>query len=146
MRLLLLLSGILLLSNSAFSQTSNIGITIKGISEIKGNLKVGLFADEVNFKKKANPVDSIIIEIKSLSESVKIQNVNNGGYAIAVYHDENEDGVLNTRKLGIPDEGVGISNIDVFRKKPAKYKEAAFSLESDTTIVIFLFYNPKNTK
>ena len=146
MRLSLLLFGILLLSNPAFSQASIVSITVNGISEVKGKLKVGLFADEVNFKEKTNPVDSIIIEIKSQSESVKIHNVSNGKYAIAAYHDENEDGVLNKRKLGIPEEGVGISNIDVFRKKPAKFKEAAFFLKSDTTIVISLFYNPKKTK
>ena len=146
MRLLLLLSGILLLSNPAFSQTSNIGITIKGIGELKGNLKVGLFADEVNFKQKINPVDSIIIKLTSPSESVRFSSISQGEYAIAAYHDENEDGVLNTRQLGIPEEGVGISNIDVFRKKPAKFKEAVFFLKSDTTIVISLFYNPKKTK
>ncbi len=146
MRLLLLLSGILLLSNPVFSQASNIGITLKGITELKGNLKVGLFADEVNFKQKINPVDSIIIKLTSHTESVSFSGISQGKYAIAAYHDENEDGILNTRQLGIPEEGVGFSNINVFRKKPVKFKEAVFFLESDTTIVISLFYNPKKTK
>ncbi|HEY2111819.1 MAG TPA: DUF2141 domain-containing protein, partial [Dongiaceae bacterium] len=33
-----------------------------------------------------------------------------GAYAVALFHDENADGHLNTSALGIPTEGAGFSN------------------------------------
>lgn len=141
MKKVILVLGTIILSMNLLSQTSDIDITVKGFKELKGDLKIGLFKDEESFKKKLNPVDSLILKISSDSESCKLSNINHAEYAIAVYHDENEDGILNKKQLGIPLEGVGFSNIEIFKKKPPRFTDASFFLSSDTSLVISLFYN-----
>ena len=137
---------IVFLTIQIYPQTSNIAITINGIKEVKGTLKIGLFDDEAGFKAKSNPVDSLILIIHSKTESCTFFDVSHAKYAIAVYHDENEDGILNKRQFGIPEEGVGFSNIRAFKKKPPLFIDAAFFLSSDSSIIIPMFYNKKKVK
>ena len=56
---------IVFLTIQIYPQTSNIAITINGIKDVKGTLKIGHFTDEAGFKAKSNPVDSLILIIQS---------------------------------------------------------------------------------
>jgi uncharacterized protein (DUF2141 family) len=49
-----------------------------------------------------------------------------GTYAIAVYHDENSNGKLDSNFIGIPREGVGFSNNAKGHMGPPKFDAAAF--------------------
>jgi uncharacterized protein (DUF2141 family) len=48
--------------------------------------------------------------------------------AVAVVHDENGNGTLDTSLIGIPREGVGVSNNPAPRRGPPTYAESAFTL------------------
>ncbi len=48
--------------------------------------------------------------------------------AVAVVHDENGNGTLDTNFIGIPREGVGVSNNPAPRRGPPTYAESAFIL------------------
>lgn len=52
--------------------------------------------------------------------------VASGTYAVAVFHDENSNGKLDTNFLGIPREGVGASNDAQGHFGPPKFDAAAF--------------------
>lgn len=49
-----------------------------------------------------------------------------GTYAIAVLHDENDNGQLDTNWLGIPDEGYGASNNKLHRFSAPTFDESRF--------------------
>ncbi|MFO7736328.1 MAG: DUF2141 domain-containing protein [bacterium] len=49
-----------------------------------------------------------------------------GAYAISVWHDENDNGKFDTNFLGIPKEGVGVSNNAKGMMGPPKFKDAKF--------------------
>lgn len=51
-----------------------------------------------------------------------------GEYAVAIVHDENNNGALDTSWLGIPQEGFGVSNNATRRFGAPRYREAKFSL------------------
>ncbi len=58
-----------------------------------------------------------------------------GVYAVAIIHDENGNGALDTNPLGIPTEGVGAStNPRVFGKP--KFDQAQFTLKGNASITI----------
>lgn len=62
-----------------------------------------------------------------------------GTYAIAVFHDENLNGRLDTNFLGIPREGVGASNNAKGHFGPPKFNDASFGYsggDMDLRIVI----------
>lgn len=126
-----------------FTQSSEITIVVKNIKDIKGKLRIGLFSNAENFKLKANPVDSAVIEVTSKTISYTFKHLNNGTYAVAVYHDENGDDILNKRQLGIPIEGIGFSNFQKKQRKPPDFDEVSFELKTNLTLNIPLFYNKK---
>ena len=128
---------------TGFTQPHELTITVNDINEVKGQLRIGLFSNAENFKLKANPVDSAVIEVTSKTISYTFKHLNSGTYAVAVYHDENDDGTLNKRQLGIPVEGFGFSNFQTKQKKPPDFNEVSFELKTDLTLNIPLFYNKK---
>lgn len=122
------------------SQSYELTVHVDNIAEIKGKLRIAVFTEADLFKDKVNPADSAVIDISSY-ETTHTFKLREGIYAIAVYHDENNDSQLNKRSLGIPTEGIGFSNLTSKRKRPPTYEESSFSLSTDTTLHIPLFYN-----
>jgi uncharacterized protein (DUF2141 family) len=53
-------------------------------------------------------------------------DVQPGTYAIAVFHDENSNGKLDSNFIGIPREGTGASNNAKGHMGPPKFDDAAF--------------------
>ena len=49
-----------------------------------------------------------------------------GTYAVSVFHDENSNGKVDTKFMGIPREGVGASNNAKGHLGPPKFDAAAF--------------------
>ena len=139
----LFLGSFLFIQMIGFTQSCELTIVVKDIKDIKGKLRIGLFSNAENFKLKANPVDSAVIEITSKTISYTFKHLNNGTYAVAVYHDENGDDILNKRQLGIPVEGIGFSNFQTKQRKPPDFNEVSFDLKTDLAINIPLFYNKK---
>ena len=104
---------------------------------------VGIFDNPTDFKLKTNPVYKQIVSPSDSAVSYSFKSVSKGIYAIAVFHDTNENGSLDTKKLGIPSEGVGFSGILTKGIKPPDFEEASFNLVNDTIIAISLKYPRK---
>src|SRR5258708_4826175 len=106
--ILLLTSAIVFTS---FSNTGTIHVVITGIRTNQG--KVGL---EVFDNEKAFPVDpskairKVRLSIKNNMCDTSFTGLPYGTYAVACYHDENNDGKLNFGFLKIPKEGTCASN------------------------------------
>ena len=60
---------------------------------------------------------------------VTLEGLEPGIWAIAVYHDENANNALDTNFLGIPKEGLGVSNDAKGRFGPPKLEGARFELD-----------------
>jgi uncharacterized protein (DUF2141 family) len=64
-----------------------------------------------------------------------------GTYAVLAFHDENGDGALERSFLGIPREGVALSNNARGHLGPPKFKDARFEMKAtDQTLVIQTVY------
>ncbi|MDC6383799.1 DUF2141 domain-containing protein [Flagellimonas taeanensis] len=70
--------------------------------------------------------------------TLDIEDLPAGEYALAVFHDENGNGKLDTNWLGIPKEKVAFSNAKMKTFGPPKYKECAFKVTADHEISIDL--------
>ena len=125
------------------TQNANLIVEIKDISSTQGKLMVGIFDNPTDFKLKTNPVYKQIVSPSDSAVSYSFKSVSKGIYAIAVFHDTNENGSLDTKKLGIPSEGVGFSGILSKGIKPPDFEEASFNLVNDTIIAISLKYPRK---
>ena len=54
-----------------------------------------------------------------------------GDYALRVFHDENDNGVIDTNWAGIPSEAFGFSNGAMGRFGPPSFDDAKFRIESE---------------
>ena len=62
-----------------------------------------------------------------------------GIYAVSVFHDENDNGKLDTNSFGIPNEQFGCSNNAKGFMGPSKWKNAKFELkDKDQNLIIKL--------
>ena len=70
------------------------------------------------------------------------EDVPAGTYAVSIFHDENDNGALDTGFLGTPEEGYGFSNgAKAGAFGPPGFDEAAFAFDgTKTTITIGMAY------
>ena len=98
----------------AFAQSScpGIHVNIPNIKNSTGNIACGIFESPEGFPKKflrsANTI--IIKKIQKTQAQCNFVDIPPGIYAIAIIHDENMNGELDTNWMGIPTEGYGFSN------------------------------------
>ena len=70
---------------------------------------------------------------KAVREGIDIQDLQMGKYAIAIYHDENNNGRFDTF-LGLPREKYGFSNDARVFLGPPKFSEASFDLSDNINL------------
>ncbi len=123
MLLLLLVTAI----TQAQEQSNSIEIEINNIAGSEGQMLIGLYNAETNWLKKVyKPGRAKISDGKS---AFVFTNIPDGIYAVSVFHDEDNDGKLDTNFFGIPSEDTGSSNDAPARFGPPKWKDAKFELK-----------------
>ncbi|MEM6413722.1 MAG: DUF2141 domain-containing protein [Pseudomonadota bacterium] len=109
-----------------------IQLEIRGVKESIGLMTAELFSDnEEGFLNKGGRLQRVRFAAKAPITRLCLQPPSSGKYAIAVYHDENANKVLDRRTLGIPSEPFGISNNPIMRFAPPTLDEAAFNVGAD---------------
>jgi uncharacterized protein (DUF2141 family) len=106
-------------------------LVIEGISEQKGEIRIAVFNSEKDYKDKENPVHTVVIPVEENSVTWTQDSLPFGTYAIAVYHDKNVNGELDSNLLGIPKEAYGFSNNARGRFGPASWEDAHFEVSSE---------------
>ena len=132
------LLALLFVSPLLFAQQSNLNIKLNGIEELKGIIQVATYNKEETFPKVDKEYRLAYFDVTSKNMEVTIDDLPNGEYAIALYHDVNSDGVCNLNLVSIPKEPYGFSNnIKPVFSAPS-FKSTKFSLYSEKTIQIDL--------
>lgn len=134
-----------------------INLSISGQTQIKkGNLKVVVN----NMRNKTGQVGFFLFNsadgfpshteksllsgfVKTVGNTVEytFTNIALGTYAVYVFHDEDNNKMLNTNFIGMPKEGIGVSNNAKGHFGPPKYDDAKFNFNKpEQTISISLSY------
>jgi uncharacterized protein (DUF2141 family) len=115
----------LFLCVAAFSAAGqDIEVTVKNIKNDQGVLVVGLFVSEKTFTKHPLKAEKPKAEAGTLK--VIFRNVEPGDYAISIFHDANENGILDMNFMGMPKEGFGFSNDAMGVFGPPTFSKAKF--------------------
>ena len=112
----------------AQSGSGTIEVTIENIESNKGSIVVGLYKNPENFLKK--PFEHKKLTAQNGKLTTTFEGIESGIYAISLYHDEDDNGKINTNMLGIPTEDYGISNNAKNMFGPPKWEDAKFSIKS----------------
>jgi uncharacterized protein (DUF2141 family) len=75
------------------------------------------------------------------TESMVCKNLEGGCYAVIVFHDENDNGMLDENYWGVPTEGYGFSNNAQGRLGAPDFESAAVTTDAaDQAVTISLIY------
>lgn len=106
-------------------------VHITGMEHQKGKLALALHAPDGGFPKSYEKATvSRAVPIDGERVTVVFEGVPFGRYALAILHDEDGDLTMDTNFIGMPSEGVGMSNNPRPRFRMPRFDEAAFELKS----------------
>jgi len=117
---------------------SKFTVDVKSIPNEKGNIFIGLFRPKDEFPIFGKQYIGKIISVSGKKMSYSFNDLSEGQYAVAVFHDENKNGKLDKNYLGIPTEAYGFSNNARRTFSAPSFEEAEVNLKSDLTISITL--------
>lgn len=103
-------------------------INVEKLRSAKGRVLAALYRSEKAFGK---PVEALVALGTPTAEGnaiVAFSALSPGEFAVLLFHDENENGKLDTGLFGIPKEGYGASNDPKMRMGPPRWREARFLL------------------
>jgi uncharacterized protein (DUF2141 family) len=83
----------------------------------------------------------MVIKVRDTESRCDFEDIPPGTYALAVFHDENMNGKLDTNWLGIPTEGYGFSNDVKALLGAPPFSAASFQCDAGTLdLTISLLY------
>jgi uncharacterized protein (DUF2141 family) len=99
----------------AFAQSSScpgIHVKVLNIRNNTGTVDCALFDSPDGFPYEAlhSAMKAVVMRVRNTQARCDFEDIVPGTYALAVIHDENMNGKLDTNWLGIPKEGYGFSN------------------------------------
>ena len=123
---------ILIFSLFAFSflsmKSQNVEVVISGIRSEKGQIVIGVFKDNESFKiEKAFLSKKFVKKGVSKGEMTVKFDLEAGTWGLSLLDDENSNGKMEYKVLGIPKEGFGFS--DYYHKGLKKPKFDAFKFD-----------------
>ncbi len=127
----------------AFAQSSCAGIHVQilDIRNSDGAVACALFEAPEGFPKKflKFATNIMMIKIQDTQARCNFLDIAPGTYALAVIHDENMNGELDTNWLGVPKEGYGFSSDAEASMSAPSFEAASFQYdgqELDLTITL----------
>ena len=131
----------LFLFSCSHALAADLTITIDNLRSSQGQVLLCVFSAESSDREafpdctKGRPVRQSKEAIGAGRVVVTYKGLKDGVYAVAAVHDENGNGELDANFLGIPTEGIGISNNPRLMGKP-NFAEALFQIKGKTAITL----------
>jgi uncharacterized protein (DUF2141 family) len=116
--------------------TFNVTVTVNDLDSNDGKVFIALYASEADFLENSYQGTTSIITDKTCK--VVFTDIPQGVYAVSIFHDENDNGKMDTNFMGIPKEDYGCSNDASGFMGPPKWKDAKFDLNQNLEIAINL--------
>lgn len=108
----------------------SITVHITGMTNLTGMFGVSLYNSKKGFPgKHQQAYASVLKKVTSSIDSVVFDHLPYGNYAVSIMHDENNNGKLDTNFIGIPKEGVGVSNNPRIGFGGPKFQDSVFTLD-----------------
>lgn len=117
-----------------------LSVRVSEFRSTKGGLVCRLFAAPEGFPASATYRAQVRSTIPGKSATCAFRDLAPGTYAVALFHDENGNGKLDTNFIGIPSEGVGTSNNKLPLIGPPSWDDAKFRLTRNGSLQVKLRY------
>jgi len=134
MNVFLSLLSLFILNQS--STNYDLTINVKGFPSSKGEAYIAIYRATDAFPVYGKQYIGKAIAIKKNEARIIFTGLSAGSYAVAVYHDKNNNKILDKNYLGIPIESYGFSNNARRTFSAPSFSEAAVVVNTSKTINI----------
>lgn len=116
----------------------NLTVQTSGFSSSEGSVYIAVYREKDEFPVFGKQFKGKIVAIDGKTTKVVFNDLPTGKYAIAAYHDKNNNKKLDKNQLGIPQENYGFSNNARRTFSAPSFEEASFMVSTHKTININL--------
>jgi uncharacterized protein (DUF2141 family) len=109
------------------AHAADLTVVVDSVRSAKGTVRLELDASVAQWDNTERSYAKGDVAASAGSVSFTFKDLAPGSYALGVFHDENDNGMLDMNLIGIPKEGYGFSNNPSPMRKP-KFDEARFEL------------------
>ena len=138
MKINLIISATLIICASFAPKHHSLTVQIYGFGDNTGKSFVGLYRPSDPWPEIKKQYIGKVISIVNKTATVSFDQLESGTYAIAVFHDKNNNGLLDKNMLGIPTERYGFSNNARETFSAPSFKSAAVELNADRSIGVYI--------
>lgn len=129
----------LLIFRCIFSQHS-LTVQLGKIQSKKGVIMMSVYNSDKNFLSPTQYVQKLTLAADQAYKGFIFKNLPTGKYAVALCHDENNNGKCDRNAIGFPTEGYGFSRNFKPRFSAPKFKDTFIELKGNTKIMIEPIY------
>lgn len=133
------LCTVLAVTGAATAGAADLTVSVVNMETTSGTLFISVYDDAEAYTTSNSDAAVLSGRGKVRGEEYKftLHNLEPGQYAIKMFHDENDNGEMDSNMLGIPKEGYGFSR-NGGRLGPASWEDAVIDLQEDMSISIKL--------
>jgi uncharacterized protein (DUF2141 family) len=123
---------ILLLNFFRVEQTGTLTVNVQNVPSAQGSIRMAVYNNEKSFPSESQSFRGGALTLKPgiNSPQLTFDQLPFGNYAVAVYHDANNNGKMDKNTLGIPTEPYAFSNNIKVKWRAPKFQEAMFTLNT----------------
>jgi uncharacterized protein (DUF2141 family) len=115
------------------AQLATLSLTIIDVTSDRGTVHVALYDRADGFLDKQRMLTGAVVAAQEGKVVIQIPDLPPGRYAVAAYHDENDNGRFDLGFLGIPKEGFGFSRDPGVVPRRPTFDETAFPVTAPET-------------
>lgn len=104
-------------------------VVVTGLESEKGRVIIAVIDSAESYDQEDRAVRSAEPSPSGGTARATFEELPLGDYAVKVFHDENENGKLDTNFIGIPKERFGFSNNAMGRFGPPDFEQSRFALD-----------------
>jgi uncharacterized protein (DUF2141 family) len=136
---LFLWSLLLFLACASFTPKScSLTVQVYGFGDNTGKSFIGLYRTSDPWPEIKKQYIGKVVSITNKTATVSFDQLSAGTYAIAVFHDKNNNGILDKNLVGMPVERYGFSNNARVTFSAPSFNSAAVELNTDKAIGIYI--------
>jgi len=116
-------------------------VDVEGLRSDRGHLLAALYDRPEGFPREGKPAHQAKVAIQGGRASVDFPELPPGTYAVAVLHDENDNGELDSTWARIPKEGFGVSRFDKLRMSAPSFEDSTIEFGGgEQTVAVKIHY------
>ena len=132
--LILVLLTLFSASTEAQTQPTCVKVKITGFRVNTGKLYVSIYQNQESFLKIGKQTATNVVQVNAKDTAIEtcFSGLESGWYAIALYHDEDDNKKMNSGLFGIPLEPYGLSNNFRPRFSYPKFSQCSFYVQGNS--------------